>query len=76
MNINRIEGEYMKEFIDDYLENEQTNGLKLENLSLSQNFLRDDGVSDLIERVHRLSCLKSLNLNANKCTELILDNIV
>ncbi len=76
MNVNRITGPFFTKFLDKYIENEAINGLKLESILMSQNFLREDGVVDLFARIHKMLNIKYLNLNANKCTEYILVDFI
>ena len=43
---------------------------------LKQNDLRDDGVTDLFERVHHLPKLAYLTIVSNKITSFVLPNFV
>eukprot|EP00347_Sterkiella_histriomuscorum_P020245 403338537 len=76
LNVNRVNGQFMRMFLNEYIENSHVNNLSLEVLHLSQNNLRDDGVSDLFDRIHKMPKLRHVNINANKCTEFILNNFV
>lgn len=51
LNVNRITGPNLRRFLDAYIKNAHINNNLLESLSLSQNQLREDGISDLFERL-------------------------
>ena len=71
-SVNRIEGPCMRKFLDLYLENTANNNLSLEYIKLKQNFLRDDGVADLFDRLHKLINVNYVNIVANKNTEYLI----
>ena len=53
-NVNRVWGPSVRAFLDLYILNGTVNNLNLEVLSFRQCDLRDDGVSDLLQRIHLL----------------------
>ena len=76
LNVNRIWGPSMANFLDNYLITKATNHLSLQWLLLKQNDLRDDGVHDLFERVQKLTNLTHVNIVANKVTNYVLPSFV
>ena len=53
-NLNRIWGPSVRAFLDLYIQNAGINNLRLEHLSFRQCDLREDGVADLLQRIHHL----------------------
>lgn len=72
LNVNRIWSSIFGKFLDAYIKAEHLNNLSLETLLMKQNDLRDDGVTDLFERIQYLKNLSLVNIVANKVTYFVL----
>jgi Ran GTPase-activating protein (RanGAP) involved in mRNA processing and transport len=67
---NRIPGSSLRIYLDLCLQSPEPS--TLESLHFRQNDLRDDGVSDLLDRVLKLPTLNHVNVISNKLTYFIL----
>jgi len=71
---NRINGQSLRRYLDLCISS--TTPSLLESLYFRQNDLRDDGVSDLLDRVASLPNLKYVNVVSNKLTFFIMPKLL